>query len=143
MEWAQKSPAEIIADINQLMKTWDKYAVRDHDWQVIVPREKMRYFLILWAKSGIMNTWEVWAQLYNMGYRGEELNGWLRTHPTPRFPRPKAIPVGVTMRDSTHHHMQIRLPDGSVATGADLQPGRVYTVDMPTGIVEATPRWMR
>lgn len=37
-----------------------------------------RAILIAAAKNGVADPWEIWRDLYNAGFRGEALNGWLR-----------------------------------------------------------------
>jgi hypothetical protein len=45
---------------------------------MFVGRQQWRILLIEGVKGGLIDKWEAWKQLYNAGWRGKDLNGWLR-----------------------------------------------------------------
>ena len=47
------------------------------DRLIMIQRNQYRLLLIGAAKAGQIGKWEAWRELFNAGFRGRELNGWL------------------------------------------------------------------
>ena len=52
--------------------------VQNGDKTILVPRETMRLFMAEWYRAGKLSDYEVVKQLYNMGFRGWQLDPRIR-----------------------------------------------------------------